>query len=405
MRADTRLPESVAALSDIDAANVARCARVLLRHPLLRPGGPDGDLLPLVYRYRVPLQEMFAAVLGYRLVVERRFARLHKAGPGPDPTRGEPGMSPRAYAYLCLTMAALTGVGRQVLLSRLVADVRSAAVEAGLAVVDDLADRRALTAALRHLIGLGVITETDGAVSGLVSEAPAEALITIHTDLLGHLLTGPSAEAGTPGELVERAASPGRSGVEHAVRRRLVEDPVTLHADLPPAEADWLKRRQRRESVLLERCFGLVTEIRAEGVAVTDPEEYLTDVVFPGTGTVARIALLALPELLESGEERPDGRVPVPAARLREVCGRLVEDYPAAWSRQATEDLDELAAAVAGLLTRLALAAPDGGGWLLSPAAHRWVPRPDDTPARPAAPAAPAPEPSWSLFDEEGTLL
>ena len=118
-------------LSDIDAANVVRCARVLLRRPLLRTGGPDGDLLPLVHRYRAALTELFSSLLGYRLVVERRFARLYKAGPGPDPTRGESGMSPRGYAYLALTLAVLTGIGQQVLLSRLVADVRSAAVEAG----------------------------------------------------------------------------------------------------------------------------------------------------------------------------------------------------------------------------------------------------------------------------------
>ncbi|WP_156753929.1 TIGR02678 family protein [Actinokineospora pegani] len=389
MRADTRsrLPTALDDLSDIDAANVARCAKVLLRHPLLRVGGPDGDLLPLVYRHRVPLQEMFATLLGYRLVVERRFARLHKVGPDDDPTRGEAGLTPRGYAYLCLAAAALTGAGRQVLLSRLVADIRSTAAEAGIALVDDLAERRSLTAALRHLVGLGVITETDGAVS------EAEALITVHTDLLAQLL-GPSA-----GET--------SSTVEHEVRRMLVENPVTLHADLTPEQADWLRRGQRRESVLLERCFGLVTEIRAEGVAVTDPEEYLTDVVFPGPGTVARMTLLALPDLLAvaQAEPRSDGRVRIGSGDIRRTCERLIADYPAAWSRQATENIHDLVDAVIDLLRRLALAAEDHAGLLLSPAAHRWLPQPDDTPAR--APAGPAPveEPGWSLFDgQEGSL-
>ncbi|WP_026426171.1 TIGR02678 family protein [Actinokineospora inagensis] len=400
-------PDVLGDLSDIDAANVARCAKVLLRHPLLRPGGPDGDMLPLLYRYRLPLQEMFATLLGYRLVVERRFARLYKSGPGEDNTRGEVTLSPRGYAYLCLTMAALTGAGRQVLLSRLVADVRGAAAEAGIDIVDDVSDRRALTAALRHLIGLGVITETDGTVAGLVSDSAPEALITIHTDLLGQLLAGPLAETTTADDLVELAASPGRLGAEHAVRRRLVENPVTLHADLPAEQADWLLRNQRRESVVLERCFGLVTEIRAEGVAVTDPEEYLTDVVFPSTGTVARITLLALPELVDASDRseedfRVDGRVPVSRARLVEVCGNLVEDYPAAWSRQATDDVDSLADEVADLLTRLSLAVPSDDGWLISPAAHRWLPQPDDSPGKPVAVSDTPPEPGWSLFDEEG---
>jgi len=425
-------------LSDIDAANVVRCARVLLRRPLLRTGGPDGDLLPLVHRYRAALTELFSSLLGYRLVVERRFARLYKAGPGPDPTRGESGMSPRGYAYLALTLAVLTGIGQQVLLSRLVADVRSAAVEAGIEVVDDLADRRALTAALRHLVALGVISETEGSVATWTGEGPAEALITVNTDLLGRLVSGPLAEAGSPEELVDLAARPGARGVEHAVRRRLVEDPVVHYADLSPEQAEWLRRRQRQESLLLERYFGLVTESRLEGVLAADPEEYLSDVTFPGPSTVARIALLALPELLTAGEHtdgvadtdhdtagedpddenrdghtgpggagRVDGRVPVRLEQVRAVCARLLEQHPAAWSRQASEDVDTLTTEVLDLLTATGLARREADGlWWLSPAAYRWLPEPDDTPSRPVpAPAAPEPEPaSWSLFDGPADL-
>lgn len=405
-------------MSDIDAANVVRCARVLLRRPLLRAEGPDGDLLPLVYRHRLALQDLFAGLLGYRLVVERRFARLYKPGPGFDPTRGESTLSPRGYTYLALTMAALTGVGRQVLLSRLVTDVRAAAVEAGVAVTDDLPDRRALTAALRHLLSLGVISETEGTVAPWGTEGPAEALITIDTDLLGQLLAGPLMEATSPDHLVELAARTGPRGVEHSVRRKLVENPVVLHGDLPAEQSEWLLRNQRRESSLLERSFGLITETRQEGVAVTDPEDYLTDVLFPGSGTVSRIALLALPELIADPEPelfeeevvappdpRPDGRHPIRVEQLRSICARLVEDYPAAWSRQATDDLDRLTSDVLDLLVRMGLAAnhPEDG-WLVAPTAHRWLPMPDDTPARnnPPAPPPPPEEPGWSLFDEEG---
>lgn len=395
-------------LSEIDAANVVRCARVLLRRPLLRAGGPDGDLLPLAYRHRRALADLFAQVLGYRLVVQRQFARLYKTLPGTEVVRGEASLSPRGYAYLALTIAALTGVGRQVLLSRLVADVRAAAAEAGIDATDDVPDRRALTAALRHLVRLGVITETEGSVAGLLGDS-TEALITIDTDLLGVLLAAPLAEAADPDELFELAARPGPRGVAHAVRRKLVEDPLVLYADLPDDQADWLRRRARRESALLERCFGLITETRIEGIVVTDPEDYLTDVVFPGASTVARIALLALPELLETmdadadaderSDERPDGRVSVSAARVRQACERLVADYPAAWSRQATEDLDKLAEAALDLLRELGLARAEPDGWSLAPAAHRWLPEPDERPGRDQPP--PEPEPGWSLFDRD----
>jgi uncharacterized protein (TIGR02678 family) len=383
-------------LSEIDAANVVRCARTLLRRPLLRADGPDGELLALVYRHRAALQDLFARLLGYRLVVERRFARLYKAGPGADDSRGVLAMSPRGYAYVALTMAVLTGVGRQALLSRLVADIRAAAVEAGLTVVDDVADRRALTAALRHLVSLGVLHETEGTV-----DVQAEALITIDTDLLGQLLTGPVAEADSPARLVELAARPGPRGVEHAVRRKLVENPVVLYADLPPEQAEWLRRHQRKESALLETCFGLRTECRVEGVLAADPEDYLTDLYFPGTSTVARIALLALPELLESDPRPADGRHAVDRARLREVCSRLVEDYPTAWSKQFTEDLDRLVDEVLELLRRMGLAVEADDGWLLNAAAHRWLPAPDGDPEREVEPVVVPDVPSWSLFDEE----
>ncbi|MCE7000342.1 TIGR02678 family protein [Saccharothrix sp. S26] len=382
-------------LSEIDAANVVRCARTLLRRPLLRADGPDGELLTLVYRHRAALQDLFARLLGYRLVVERRFARLYKSGPGADDSRGVLGMSPRGYAYVALTMAVLTGVGRQTLLSRLVADVRAAAVEAGLTVVDDVADRRALTAALRHLVSLGVLHETEGTV-----DVHAEALITIDTDLLGQLLTGPVAEADSPSRLVELAARPGPRGVEHAVRRKLVENPVVLYADLPPEQAEWLRRNQRKESALLETCFGLHTECRVEGVLAADPEDYLTDLYFPGTSTVARIALLALPELLES-DPLAGGRHAVDRAELREVCSRLVEDYPAAWSKQFTDDLDRLVDEVLELLRRMGLAVAAEDGWLLNAAAHRWLPSPDGDPEREVEPVVVPDVPSWSLFDEE----
>ncbi|MDI2032608.1 TIGR02678 family protein [Saccharopolyspora sp. TS4A08] len=386
-------------LPDIDAANVVRCARVLLRRPLLRADGPDGDLLPMIYRQRAALQDVFAGLLGYRLVVERRFARLYKSGPGEDAGRGVESLSPRGYAYFALTLAALTGIGRQVLLSRLVSDVRAAAAEAGIEIADDPADRRALTAALRHLVALGVITETEGSVT---AESAAEALITIDTDMLGQLVAGPLAEAEDPQQLVELASAAGPRRIEHAVRRKLIEDPVVLYADLPPEQASWLREHVINESRLLERFFGLVGEARAEGVVVCDPEDYLTDLAFPGPGTVARIALLALPELLDKAEPDSAGRHPVSWQDFADVCQDLVESYPSAWSRAATEDHQDLVRSVIDLLGRLGLLRESDGSWLLSPAAHRWLPQPDATPAqqqREAEPPAPEP-PGLSLFDE-----
>ncbi len=387
-------------LSDIDSANVVRCARTLLRRPLLRSDGPDGELLTLVYRHRVVLQDLFAGLLGYRLVVERRFARLYKSGPGNDDTRGVLSMSPRGYAYLALTLAVLTGIGRQTLLSRLVADIRSAAAEAGIDAPDDVTERRALTTALRHLVSLGVLMETEGSVAQ--DMLPQEALITIDTDLLGQLVTGPVGEADSPERLIELAARPGPRGVEHAVRRKLVETPLVLYADLPDEQAEWLRRNQRKETALLEQAFGLYTECRVEGVLAADPEDFLTDLSFPGVSTVARIALLALPDLLDDEAEDAPARHVVATERIREVCAALAEDYPAAWSKQFTDDLDRLTAEVTELLRRMGLAVQTEGGWSISAAANRWLPSPDGDPEREQPEPVVVPEvPSWSLFDEE----
>jgi len=389
-------------LGEIDQADVVRCARVLLRRPLLRAGGQESELLPLVYRHRAVLSELFAGVLGYRLVVERRFARLYKAGPGDDPTRGEPTLTPRGYAYLALCLASLTGIGQQTLLSRLVTDIRTAATQAGIELSDDLGELRAIASALRHLVSLGVLSETEGTV-GSVSEAGSEALLTIDTTLLGQLVAGPLGVAATPTELVALAARPGPRGVEHALRRRLVENPVTHYADLSEDEAIWLRRRARQESRLLERCFGLVTETRLEGIAVTDPEDYLTDVSFPGQSTVARVALLALPDLLSAGESR-DGWVAVSVEQVTTVCDELVDAYPAAWSKLMVASLPKLVDDVLHLLLSLGLAKPAGDGtWLLSPSAHRWAPEPDGAPRHAEEPEPVLePEPGWSLFDHEG---
>jgi uncharacterized protein (TIGR02678 family) len=387
-------------LSEIDQADVVRCARVLLRRPLLRTGGPEGELLPLIYRHRTTLAELFAGVLGYRLVVERRFARLYKTGPGHDATRGEPSLTPRGYAYLALCLASLTGIGQQTLLSRLVTDIRSAAKQAGIEVSDDLGELRAIASALRHLVSLGVLSETEGTVS-ISGDSGAEALLTIDTTLLGQLVAGPLGVATTPTELVVLAARPGPRGVEHSLRRKLVENPVTHYADLTDEEAAWLRKRARQESRLIERCFGLVTEVRLEGVAVTDPEDYLTDVSFPGQSTVARVALLALPDLLAAGEPR-DGWVAVTVEQVTTVCDELVDAYPAAWSKLMVASLPKLADDVLHLLLSLGLArSADDGHWLLSPATRRWAPEPDGAPRQPEEPKL-EPEPGWSLFDHEG---
>ncbi len=404
-------------LDSIEAAQVRRCARVLLRRPLLRADGPEGEVLPAVRRYTDRLQALFAGYLGYRLVVEPGFARLYKTGRTPDGVRGAhkangAPFTPRAYAYLALVLAALTGSGGQVLLSGLVSEVRAAGAEAGLELGAGIVDRRALVAALRHLIDLGVLAETDGSVGPWAEDAGREALLTVNVELLSHLVAAPLGRSSSAAELAA-GGPPAGEDERHRVRRRIVEDPVVLTADLTPEQRDWLRTRLRAEAELLEELFGLHLEVRSEGVLAVDPDGYLSDLLYPGHGTLSRIALLAADELVGPGaQERPDGeggRVPVPLDRLGEVAAAIAERYPKAWSKEAVRDTGRLARSVAQTLVQAGLArlvpAADGlpESVEISPAAARYRPRPDgpdeEDGEQAAEPAAPSPgEGQESLF-------
>ncbi|MFC7330666.1 TIGR02678 family protein [Marinactinospora rubrisoli] len=446
-------------LDEIGTAQLRRCVRTLLRRPLLRADGPDGDVLATVRRHADRLQTLFQSYLGYRLVVEPTFARLYKTDPPTGGTRGahKPNgtpFTPRGYAYLALVLAVLTGGGGQLLLSGLVADVRAAAAEAGLELGTGIVDRRALAAALRHLIDLGVLTETDGSVAPWAEDAGREALLTVDVELLRHLVAAPLSRVVAPGEPVAGneagmdsspsgcgagsapsgcgagSAPSGRgAGEVHRLRRRLVEDPVVHRSDLSPAQRAWLRQNLRREAELLEDVTGLRLEARAEGVLAVDPDGYLTDLAFPAAGSTARVALLALAELTVADAEdardgdrhdggRPSGGAPgdedpapgwrvVSAERFAAAVAGLVDRYPRAWSREAVRDADRLTQAVARTLIQAGLArALPGGAVALSPAAARYRPLPDgpegEPEPSPAGQPAEPPEGQESLFAVDG---
>jgi len=401
MSSQVQPPDVFSDLSHVDAAQARQCARVLLRRPLLRPDGPDGQLLPAMYRHRHILQTLFSSYLGYPLLIERRFARLYKRLDG-QPGRGINGFTPRTYVYLTLTLAALVEVGRQVLLSQLVADVRGAAAEAGITVSEEFVELRALSSALRHLVGLGVLEETEGTVASVAHGRSGEALITIDLELLGLVmtrtgLTGPP----EPDNLSQAEGRPTTSvGDGILARRRLVEDPVVLYCDLPARQADYVRAHQRQEGFWLDRYFGLQAEARSEGIVVIDPDGYLTDLPFPAGSTVARMALLALTPLMEASTSAMEGRYLVTDRQVRDVCAGLRERYPAAWGKDEVSNVERLATRVTDMLAQVGLACvTDDNNVLLSPAASRWEPQAEEKKAPAGSPARPGGE--ISLFDDD----
>lgn len=386
-------------LSHVDAARAKLCARVLLRRSLIRSGGPDGELLPIMYRHRHVLQRLFALYLGYQLRIERRFARLYKTsdtGTG----RGISEFSPRSYVYLTLTLAALVEAGQQLLLSQLVSDIRGAAAEAGISVSDERVEMRALSLALRHLVGIGILEEIEGTVAAVAHEHSAEALITVDMELLGlmaarlRFIDPRSQDTTSP-----QAATVAQDvGIES--HRRLVEDPVLLYSDLAADEAEYLRAHQREESYWLDRYFGLQAETRSEGIAVIDPDGYLTDLPFPAGSTVARMALLALEPLTGMSEHTAQGRCLVTERQIRDVCADLCDRYPKAWAKAERANIDALASRVTDTLLETGLGRRTGDRQVaLLPAADRWQPQVEDK--RATTKPSTIPDDELSLFDIE----
>lgn len=362
------------------AAERRTAARLLLAHPLVTSTGPHSDTFPLIRRHADWLAQRFQQVFGYRLLVEASYARLFKAGLGPGsghrlerPSTGTP-FTPRTYAYLALALSVLVTAPEQLLLSQLVADLRAAAVDAGIEITDTgrQAERRTLAAALRQLVDWGVLVETEGQVTAVAEERAGEALLTVDRDIARAVVAGPLAQSRDGADLVRRAADPGFGGPRTYVRRRLVETPVVHLDDLTDAEREWLRTRQRREAQAFSELLGLEAEIRAEGIALIDTDDDLTDLHLPGTGTVAQAALLLVERLVERlrpedpGHPAVGGRlvigVPVPHGLLPGLLDELIEEYGGrgTWQRGHLEDRNGFLAAVLDHLARMRLMAPAG---------------------------------------------
>ncbi|WP_327699086.1 TIGR02678 family protein [Streptomyces sp. NBC_00459] len=362
------------------AAERRTAARLLLAHPLVTSSGPHSDTFPLIRRHADWLAQRFQQVFGYRLLVEASYARLFKAGLGPGsghrlerPSTGTP-FSPRTYAYLALALSVLVTAPEQLLLSQLVADLRAAAVDAGIEIADTgrQAERRTLAAALRQLVDWGVLVETEGHVGAVAEERSGEALLTVDREIARAVVAGPLTRSRDGADLVRRAADPGFGGPRTYVRRRLVETPVVHLDDLTDAEREWLRTRQRREAQAFSELLGLEAEIRAEGIALIDTDDELTDLSLPGTGTVAQAALLLVERLVDRlrpedpGHPAIGGRlvigVRVPDGLLPGLLDDLIEEYGkrANWQRGHLEDRDGFLAAVLDLLGRMRLMASAG---------------------------------------------
>ena len=308
-----------------------RALRALLMHPLMDTRHPA---FPLVRRHQGPLREWLADETGWHLQVESEFARLYKRPADlTDATRGATlgtasqttTFSRRRYALLCLILADLERGELQTTLGRLASGLIQAAADpvleaAGLEFRYNHQDeRRDLVATVRLLVEHGVMTRVAGDEEAFVKDQQgSDALYDINRRLLAALLVsvrGPSLvemEGPVPDfeerlRALTRAFIPdtqdGRNrALRHALTARLLDDPVVYWDELDEDARQYLTSQRLAITRRIAEATDLIPEIRAEGIAMVDPGQRLTDQSLPSEGTEGHVTLLIAAHLAEAPE-------------------------------------------------------------------------------------------------------
>jgi uncharacterized protein (TIGR02678 family) len=298
-------------MSDEDASRRRAALRALLRRPLLTAESDPEDVV-LVRRHQVELRDWLSRETGWRLQVDAETARLFKTAPtlddGTHPARGKAGepFGRRRYVVLCLALAVLERADAQTTLGRLAEEVLNAAAEPDLAfpfTLDSRAERSDLVAVVRLLLGWGVLRRVSGDEESYLS-ATGDVLYDVRRVVLASLLTGvrgPSTVTATGfddrlADLTDEAVPDTDELRNRALRRgltrRLLEDPVVYYDDLDDAERAYLVSQRAAITRRIEEATALVAEVRAEGVAMVDPDDELTDVRMPEQRTDGHVTLL-----------------------------------------------------------------------------------------------------------------
>lgn len=411
-----------------------RAARVMLANHLVTRVFPDRIALPLIRRWATELREDLAELFGYRLEVTETTARLYPVHDRLDDGRPARSVNDRVfdrrrYAYLSLALAALGRAGDQITLSELaehVADYASRIDGLDLS-TERAADRDAFVDAVGWLGARGALTLADGDAGGWASDPEAgEALYDIDRPVVFALFRPPRAlqHLHTVRGLLAEDTEQTATDQARRVRRALVERPVVYLAELSPGERALLG--QDRVIAEVEYCTGLHAERRAEGVALIDTSGRLSDTRFPGTGTLAQVALLLIGEIAdvvldidhpvphrpdvaaaedllldqldaaipeagvfvplaedaqtldtaESDEESPDAQPHtypfLDETWVRATVSALTDRYGATFAAQWQADVGALTDEVLALLARLRLIRPVEGGLLVLPALARY---------------------------------
>ena len=354
--------------------------RVALRSLLAKPllvADTDSETLVLVRRHLAELREWLSRETGWRLVADSETARLFKITPvlsdASHPARGhnkEP-FGRRRYVTLCLALSALARADAQTTLGSLADDVLTAAAEPELAAagftltLDSRADRSDLVAVVRLLLGWGVLSRVAGDEEAYLS-AGIDVLYDVRRPVLSVLLSGtrgPSTVTAAPFEhrLAELTAEPvaetdelRNQALRRRLTRRLLEDPVVYYDELGEDERAYLLSQRHAITRRIEEATGLVPEMRAEGIAMVDPEDELTDVRMPEQRTDGHVTLLVAEHLARREQATLD--------ELHAFVRGAAAENATYWRKGVTEPgaETELLATALEKLSALGLAQVDG---------------------------------------------
>jgi uncharacterized protein (TIGR02678 family) len=149
--------------------------------------------------------------------------------------------------------------------------------------------------------------------------------------------------------------------------RRLLEDPVVYYDELDEDERAYLLSQRHAITRRIADATGLIAEMRAEGIAMVDPEDELTDVRMPEQRTDGHVTLLVA-EYLARREQAGLGEL---HAFLRQAAA----EHAAYWRKGVTEPgaETELVAIALEKLTALRLVEADGSVVRSRPAIARFA--------------------------------
>ena len=346
-----------ATLQETRDRDLARATRAVLRRPLLRHGA-DPDAFRLVRRHATELRGWFDQNSSWRLHVDTEVARLFKLVVEPDADGTHPARDPRShlpfgrrrYVLLCLALSVLERADAQITLGRLAEGIIVAAGDERLAaagVTFELSGREErgdLVAVVRLLLELGALARVAGDEDAFVREV-GDVLYDVQRRVLAVVISAPRGPSTIAAHdfatrLRELTAEPEAvsedlrtRALRHRLSRRLLDDPAVYYDELSEAELAYLTSQRSALTRRISERTGLVAEIRAEGIAMVDPRDELTDVRMPEVGTDGHVALL-ITEYLAARADDGAGCAP---SELHALVRRLANEHQAYW-RRSTRD-------------------------------------------------------------------